>query len=55
MLSENKITANYLNFIKYLEKYECYSEQMFIELGEKINSIFSDISNYKRSLNPIKQ
>ncbi len=36
MLSENKITANYLNFIKYLEKYECYSEQMFIELGEKI-------------------
>lgn len=35
-MTENKINANYLNFIKYLEKYHCYSEQMINELGDKI-------------------
>lgn len=36
MLTENRINANYLNFIKYLEKYNCYSDEMFNDLGEKI-------------------
>jgi len=36
MLSETKINSNYLNFIKYLEKYHCYSEEMMNEIGDKI-------------------
>lgn len=36
MLTESKINTNYLNFIKYLEKYNCYSDEMIKELGEKI-------------------
>lgn len=36
MLTEERINANFLNFIKYLEKYGCYSEDMIKELGDKI-------------------
>ena len=36
MITEDKINANYLKFIQYLEKYNCYSEQMIIEIGDKI-------------------
>jgi len=36
MLTPEKINANYLLFIKYLEKYNCYSEDMMKEIGEKI-------------------
>lgn len=36
MLSDAKINTNYLTFIKYLEKYNCYSEQMIADIGEKI-------------------
>ena len=36
MLTEEKINANFLNYIKYLEKYGCYSESMIAELGDKI-------------------
>lgn len=35
-MTEEKINANYLKFVKYLEKYNCYSEQMMNEIGEKI-------------------
>lgn len=34
--SEEKINLNYLTFINYLKKYDCYSEQMLSEIGEKI-------------------
>ena len=36
MLTEEKINANFLSYIKYLEKYKCYSEDMIKELGDKI-------------------
>jgi hypothetical protein len=36
MLTEEKLNANYLKFINYLQKYNCYSEDMMKELGEKI-------------------
>lgn len=35
-MTEEKINANYLKFVKYLEKYNCYSEQMMNEIGDKI-------------------
>ncbi len=36
MLTEEKLNANYLKFINYLQKYNCYSEEMMKEIGEKI-------------------
>lgn len=36
MPTPEKINANYLLFIKYLEKYDCYSEEMIKEIGDKI-------------------
>ena len=36
MLTEEKINANFLTFQKYLQKYDCYSEQMMTEMGERI-------------------
>lgn len=36
MLTEEKINANFLTYIKYLEKYNCYSEEMITEIGNKI-------------------
>lgn len=36
MLKEEKINENYLLFIKYLEKYNCYSQEMDNEIGELI-------------------
>ena len=36
MLTEEKINANFLKFRNYLEKYDCFSEEMFNEIGEKI-------------------
>ncbi len=36
MLTEEQINANYLKFINYLEKYNCFSEEMIKELGERI-------------------
>ncbi len=38
MLSKEKQNANYLNFIKRLEKYGCYSEQMIDDLGDSIKT-----------------
>lgn len=35
-MTEEKINANFLKFVKYLEKYNCYSEQMMNEIGDKI-------------------
>ena len=35
-MTEEKLNANYLKFINYLQKYDCYSEDMFKEIGEKI-------------------
>lgn len=47
MLSETKINSNYLNFIKYLEKYHCYSEEMMNEIGDKIKlAPYSMNTNY---------
>lgn len=47
MLSESKINSNYLNFIKYLEKYHCYSEEMMNDLGDKIKfAPYSMNTNY---------
>ena len=37
-LSPEKININYLKFIEYLQKYNCYSEQMMNDLGEKIKN-----------------
>lgn len=34
MLTEEKINANYLAFVKRLEKYGCYSEEMETEIGQ---------------------
>ena len=39
MPTPEKINANYLLFVKYLEKYDCYSEDMMKEIGEKINTV----------------
>lgn len=36
MLTQEKINANYLKFVNYLQKYNCYSEDMMRDLGEKI-------------------
>lgn len=36
MPTQEKINANYLLFIEYLEKYDCYSEEMIKEIGDKI-------------------
>lgn len=38
MLTEERINANYLTFINYLKKYECYSDEMITEIGEKIKN-----------------
>ena len=47
MLTEEKINTNFLKFKKYLEKYNCYSESMFNELGEKIKiAPYSSSSRY---------
>lgn len=35
-LSEEKLNLNYLKFIEYLQKYNCYSESMIEEIGELI-------------------
>ena len=35
-LSEEKITLNYTNWVNRLKKYECYSEEMINEIGDKI-------------------
>lgn len=35
-LSEEKLNANYLLFINYLQKYRCYSDTMMSDIGEKI-------------------
>ena len=35
-MNPEKININYLKFIEYLQKYNCYSEQMMNDLGEKI-------------------
>lgn len=36
MLTQEKINQNYLTFIKKLETYGCYSEEMMNEIGEKV-------------------
>ena len=47
MLTEEKINANYLAYIKRLERYNCYSEQMINEIGEQIkNSPFTMTDSY---------
>ena len=38
MLTEEKINANFLRWIKCLEKYRCYSETMINDIGEKIKN-----------------
>ena len=38
MLTEEKINANFLKWIKCLEKYHCYSEMMINDIGEKIKN-----------------
>ena len=35
-LSEEKINLNYTNWVNRLKKYECYSEEMINEIGDKI-------------------
>lgn len=35
-ISEEKINANYLTFINYLKKYECFSEELINDMGERI-------------------
>lgn len=37
-ISEERLNANYLSFINYLKKYNCYSEEMMNEMGEKIKT-----------------
>lgn len=47
MLTEEKINANYLAYIKRLERYNCYSEQMINEIGEQIkNAPFTMTDSY---------
>lgn len=42
MLTQEKINSNYVIYQKLLEKYGCYSEQMFKEIGENLkNATFS--------------
>lgn len=36
MLTEEKINQNYLTFLKKLETYGCYSEEMMNEIGDKV-------------------
>ena len=36
MITESKINANYLSYIKRLEKYNCASEKMLSEIGETL-------------------
>lgn len=36
MLTEEKINQNYLTFVKKLETYGCYSEEMMNEIGDKV-------------------
>lgn len=36
MLTESKINSNYLAYVKRLEKYNCYSEQMMDDMGDAI-------------------
>lgn len=38
MLTEEKINLNYLNWIKRLEKYNCYSQQLIDNFGNKIKN-----------------
>ncbi len=38
MLTVEKLNLNYLTFCKKLEKYNCYSEQMFNDIGEQIKN-----------------
>ena len=38
MLTESKINSNYLAYVKRLEKYNCYSEQMMNEMGDAIKT-----------------
>lgn len=45
-LSESKLNSNYLNYIKYLEKYNCYSKEMMDDIGDKIK-----YATYSRNVN----
>ena len=36
MLSDSKINANYLAYLKRLEKYGCYSEEMINDIGKTL-------------------
>jgi hypothetical protein len=36
MLTEEKLNKNYLLYIDFLKKYDCYSQSMFDEIGEDI-------------------
>ncbi len=36
MLKEEKINQNYLTFLKKLETYDCYSEEMMNDIGDKV-------------------
>lgn len=38
MLTEEKINANFLKWIKCLEKYDCYSQSMINDIGDKIKN-----------------
>lgn len=35
-MTPDKINANYLLFMQYLKKYDCYSEEMIKDIGDKI-------------------
>lgn len=42
MITEEKINANYLKWLKCLEKYNCYSQTLIDDIGDKIkNSSFT--------------
>lgn len=38
MLNQEKINANYVAYVKRLEKYGCYSEEMMKDLGDEIKN-----------------
>lgn len=38
MITEEKINANYLRWIKCLERYDCYSQSMINDIGDKIKN-----------------
>lgn len=38
MLTEEKINANFLRWIKCLERYDCYSQSMINDIGDKIKN-----------------